>query len=72
MPDHKSARASADRAQEAVGHKVTYSDGGLMDGVPAKAPEIDENRWINENARNEKIVSPRSNDRMPIYKSDIE
>lgn len=71
MIDHKSAKASADRAQEIVGHKVTYHDGGVLGSVPAKAPDIDENKWLDENSSREKIISPKSNSRMPIVKSDI-
>ena len=48
-----------------VGHAVTYHNGGAMSAVPDKAPEIDENDWIDQNASRDKMISPGSNDQMP-------
>src|SRR5271155_3091625 len=56
MVDHKSAKMSADKAQAMVGHAVTYHNGGAMSAVPDKAPEIDENDWIDQNASRDKMI----------------
>lgn len=71
MTDHESAKASASRAQEVVGHPVTYSDGGILNGVPPKAPDLDENKWIDKNASREKMISRDSNDKMPGWNGQV-
>lgn len=33
MTDHKAAKESADRAQAAIGHKVSYHSGGILESI---------------------------------------